>query len=142
MSFTGGDAEHWILFIEGQRCPTTYYTICQEQVHVFAFEVYPYQCTKLTITHTAPLEASQDYSLQAWFSNNPLDYELFAFQDNYVSPIGVLRRAMTIPIYDKNIVHPSIYAPDRCKLALDPGTYYFNVKNLQNRVNNYRLQFS
>jgi hypothetical protein len=116
-----------------QRDPYGQYAILPGHTHVFELRVPMFGSVELTVAHILP--NSQDFSIDVWISEEPLDGLVLnpGFGHHRAK-----RRA------DKFMIHDSFLKVDRedDRLFLDSHkTYYVNVKNLQNRKNAYQLDF-
>lgn len=117
-----------------QRDSFGQYQILPGHVHSFAFTVPMFGGTSVEIAHILP--NSQDFSLDFWISEQPLDGLVLAqgFGHNKAK-----RRAERF-----DFMSSYLRADDNdTRLFLNPSkTYYLNAKNLQNRANAYELNFS
>jgi hypothetical protein len=106
------------------------YQILSGQTHVFAFTVPINGTVNIGVSHILP--NSQDYSLDVWISEEPLDGLVLQNGFGHYKPTRRLREFLI------NDMFTEMRGDD--KMFLIPArTYYVNVKNLQNRVNGYEL---
>ena len=118
------------LFKPADRDNWGQYQILSGQTHVFEFQVPINGSVTVGVAHILP--NSQDYSLDVWVSEEPLDGLVLQQGFGHYKPI---RRVREFQIYD---MFTEMRGDD--KMFLIPArTYYVNVKNLQNRMNGYEL---
>lgn len=106
------------------------YALLPNHIHVFEFTVPMFG--SITIGHAHILPNSQDFSIDYWISEEPLDQRRF-------SHVKLIRRKV------ETTYHCSFLKAneDDNRYFLQSGrTYYVNVKNLQNSRNAYELTFS
>ena len=109
------------------------YRILPGHIHVFAFTVPLFGSVTLEIAHVLP--NSQDFSLDFWISEEPLDGLLLQTGFGH---FRAKRRADRFEIFDSFLRT----SEDDERLFLDSHkTCYINAKNLQNRHNTYELTF-
>jgi hypothetical protein len=123
----------YIIPIE-DRDPDHYYMVGPGQTMIFPFIVPAFSSILIETIHV--LDNSQDWSLSAWFSSKPLDDMEFA-RDDSLNEHKLTRVQRGYEIWDKLIL-----TENDTRIGLMPGTYYLNIKNLQNRNNTYKAQFS
>lgn len=117
-----------------QRDSYGQYQILAGHTHVFEFQVPMFGSLNLKIAHLMP--NSQDFSLDFWVSDQPLDGLQL---ERGFGHFRAKRRADQFTIHDSYLRA----GEDDERMFLDSHkTYYVNVKNLQNRVNAYELDFS
>jgi len=117
-------------FAPDQRDSFGQYMILPNHIHSFEFTVPLLGST--TIGHTHILPNSQDFSLDTWISDDPLDGQHF-------SHVKLVRR-----LIEKTYYCPLLKTgPRDDRLFLQSNqVYYVNIKNLQNSQNAYELTFS
>ena len=116
------------------RDPDHYYMIMAGQTMIFPFVVPMFSSISIETVHV--LENSQDWSISAWFSDKPLDYVEFERNDKF-NEHKLMRVQRLYEIWDQLIL-----PENDPRLGLMPGTYYLNIKNLQNRPNTFKAAFS
>lgn len=117
-------------FAPEQRDSFGQYMILPGNLHVFPFTVPMFG--SITIGHAHILPNSQDFSIDGWVSEQPLDGRRYGH-------FKLMRRRIEVTY------HCSFLKADEedTRYFLDSGkTYYANVKNLQNARNAYELTFS
>lgn len=112
-----------------------YYSLLPGETKIFPWEVEPGGHTDITLVHTNL--NTQDHSVQAWLSHEPLDYVMFPHV-NYMNWLDVQRTGTIIEIYDSS----SVAAKGKMFKARTETAYYLNVKNMTNEPNNFRVLFS
>lgn len=106
------------------------YVILPGHIHVFSFQIPMFGSVKLEMTHIFP--NSQDFSICAWITEEPLDGMVL---QQGVGHFKLIRRQSLFEIHDE-----FLKGKDDDRLFLKSGrTYYVNVKDLQNRQNAYEL---
>lgn len=106
------------------------YSILPGHIHCFAFAVPMFG--SVTIGHAHILPNSQDFSLDTWVSEKPLDGRRY-------SHVKLIRRRVDFT-YHCSFLKANV---EDERLFLKSGqTYYVNIKNLQNSRNAYELTFS
>lgn len=118
-----------------------YYQMNSGQIQVFPFAVTPGGSTDIIMLHNQ--DYAQDFSLRCWFSITADGSILFpALQAGFPMP----RSERVITIWDDSLAPPR--RDDDEEIAdqrlFHPASQpiYFNVQNLQNSTNSYRLTFS
>ena len=96
--------------------------------------IHPIIINNDEILHIAILHellSAQDLSIQAWFSDLPLGQFLFTRDEN-LELFNFHRLPRIIELGGINT---------DASVKLEAGLYFMNVKNLQNRINGYKLNF-
>ena len=128
------------------RLENNSYMVEPRFVHAFLF-VIPTDGFIRTIIRQFNIRAS--YSIRAWISKRPYDTELFyrfhpgtgmtshMFYDinMAVPPTPIMQQTQ------RNLYSKITYTPQDVLFALEPGTYYYNLSNLESQENGYRLVF-
>jgi len=118
-------------FQPDQRDSFGQYVILPGHIHVFPFTIPLFGKVCLELTHILP--NSQDFSIDAWISEEPLD-EL-VLRDG-IGHFRLIRRQTVFHIHDETLRQ----GDHDSRLFLKSGIpYYVNVKDLQNRKNAYEL---
>lgn len=117
------------------RDPDSYYQIQAGQTFIFPFTVPLFSSIHIGALHT--MESAQDWSMSCWVSEKPLDCLQFQFDDMWNEhKMGRILREYEI--WDQLVL-----GEGDARKGLEAGkTYYFNVRNLQNRYNQFKLMFS
>ena len=109
------------------------YRILPGHTNIFEFSVPMFGSLEVKIAHILP--NSQDFSIDCWISETPLDGLVLGQGFGHHK---AHRRADKFEFYDSYLRADE----DDPRLFLDSfRTYYMNVKNLQNRINAYELDF-
>lgn len=117
-----------------QRDSYGQYRILPGHTNVFEFSIPMLGSLEIRIAHIFP--NSQDFSIDLWISERPLDGLVL---EQGFGHHAANRRADKFEIFD---ILLKANDEDR-RLFLDSSkTYYMNVKNLQNKANAYELDFS
>jgi hypothetical protein len=123
----------YLTILPAERDNYGQYAIAAGQTTIFPFAIPMFGSLQLTIAHLLP--SSQDFSIDIWISDAPLDGLLL--RDGF-GHIKANRRAEHYTIYDAFLKR----GDDDDRLFLPSGkSYYLNVKNLQNRHNTFQLDF-
>lgn len=110
-----------------------YYDLAPGETKIFPWEVQPNGHTDITLIHNCL--NSQDHTVQAWLSTEPLDYVMFS-NISFMNWIDVSRTGTTASIYDVST------RPTTLLKAETETAYYLNVKNMSNEPNTFRVIFS
>lgn len=120
-------------FSPEQRDSYGQYQILAGHTHVFEFRVPMFGQITLGVAHILP--NSQDFSIDFWVSEKPLDSLVL---EHGFGHHRAKRRADRFTIFDSYLKA----GDEDERMFLDSHkTYYVNVKNLQNRTNAYELDF-
>jgi hypothetical protein len=120
---------------EASRDEDGYYQVGSSITLVFPFTVPRGGSIVLNFVHHMP--GTQDFSIRCWFSARAYGEVLFP-QGDHVDVFAMPRLGRTIEVWDSQLVPEGDPRP-----ALPAGTRaFFNVSNLQNSSNGYRLEFS
>lgn len=114
-----------ITFQPDQRDEDGYYLLFPGNTHVFEFTMPTVGTLNISLTHT--LQSAQDSSLNCWFSSKPLDGVMFQY-DSELHNFQPGRATRTINLQSEAD-------------ATAGRTLYFNISNLQNKLNGYTLMF-
>ena len=119
---------------EPNRDEDGYYMLGAGITHVFPFVVPRDGRIALSFVHHVP--GTQDLSIRCWFSARPFAEALF--REDHVDVFAMPRLGRTIEIWD-NLLVPEGDA----RLCLPAAQrVFFNVSNMQNSTNGYRLEFA
>jgi len=120
-------------YSEEQRDSFGQYSIGPGATHIFEFKV-PF-LSGLVVTSAHILPNSQDFSLDMWISQQPLDGLLLREGFGHFK---LIRRSVQHTIYDELLKSGDT---DVREFLASNTSCYLNVKNLQNRQNAYQLTF-
>lgn len=112
-----------------------YYSLAPGETKIFPWEVEPGGRTDITLVQTEL--NSQDHTVQAWLSHEPLDYVMYPHV-SYMNYMDVQRSGTVVSIYDKS----SSVSQGQTFKAEPATAYYLNVKNMCNEENGFRVLFS
>lgn len=117
------------------RDPDHYYMIMPGQTLVFPFKIP--MLGSHTIEHVHVLDEAQDWTISCWFSEKPLDNVLFERVDHWNEhKLGRVTRKFEL--WDELVL-----SEDDTRIGLSAfPVYYVNIRNLQNRINTFKLVFS
>lgn len=121
-----------IILGEGQE---GFHTIPNTGNNAHEFQIIEGHYLQIAAVHS---QRRQDLSLRTWISVNPIgipDHTIIETNRFVHLP----RRTYVWTIYPSGMEQPNV---DSIQFRqLNPGRYYFNVKNLENAENGYRLFF-
>lgn len=122
------------LILPADRDPDGYYMMLNGQIHVFPFKVVAGASTDISFLHT--MDYAQDFTVRCWFSDHPNGPPLFKLDDVDIFAMG--RQERTVTVWDS-----ALALREDTRLLWDSSRLcYFNVQNVQNSSNGYRLDFS
>lgn len=124
------------IFTPEQRDEGGYYILPAGVTHVFPFRIPFLGSLKVEVAHLLP--NSQDWSVDVWFSERPLDGLLFRTDASLVH-FNPTRRLTGPLVYDELLRTGN---DDIRTFLPSSADFYVNVKNLQNKQNTYMLRFS
>lgn len=120
---------------EANRDEDGYYMLGSGVTHVFPFAVP--QGGKIVLSFVHHMPGTQDLSVRCWFSNRPYGDQLFPQADD-VDVFSMPRLGRSIEIYDA-----AELTEGDPRLGVPAGVrVFFNVSNMQNSTNGYRLEFA
>lgn len=109
-----------------------YYNIDPGWTYIFEFNIKELSRTLIDIGHF--FENSQDYSISCWFSRKPLDDVMFMDKDD-MSIFSIARNQL------RKFSFSDIIVCEENEVCLNSSfTYYLNIKNLQNKLNQFYLK--
>jgi len=106
------------------------YAIQPGSIHVFPFQIPMFGAMEIGHAHILP--STQDFSIDGWVSDAPLDGRRYGH-------FKLMRRRTEI-VYHCSFMKTDVEDP---RYFLESGkTFYVNIKNLANQRNAYELTFS
>ena len=127
--------EGTIVFDTADRDEDGYYVILPGHSHVFPFMIPPLSKIEIGMNHH--YIGGQDLSLRCSITTAPLDSFAFPMLDHY-DTFSMTRITRTLEIWDN-----ALLPRDDARVGYSVNRpLYFNVVNLQNAQNAYKLTFS
>ena len=122
------------------------YEIGSNQIHAHLFELASLDQIRVPLVQ---LQISQSLAIRAWLSKQPNGQELFFRFHPGTGGITHLFYDMDLvpaPTPISEPIHRSeysgqIYAVSDILIQLIPGTYFYNIHNLENRTSHYKVSF-
>ena len=112
-----------------------YYSLQPGETKIFPWEVEPSGHTDITLVQTDL--NTQDHTVQAWLSHEPLDYVMYP-NVGYMNWMDIQRTGTIVSIYDSS----DLSSKNQIFRARTKTSYYLNVKNMANEPNSFRVIFS
>jgi hypothetical protein len=86
-----------------------------------------------------PLQQIQDFSLLTWISNEPWGQQIFSLDEAEKTWHLSKNIDRVTAIIDKNLPLDKVPTSTQYVISLEPGTYFINVQNLENRSNTFNF---